>query len=141
MANWVDNYIVISHKNKRKMEAFVRKCEREMEETDFSFFNKIAGERAFIRYCEYDGENTIKLDIDSAWGTPEKTLEALTSRKYGFTLINGTYYECGMNFCGYHGGEHFENFDTLDSIPADIIANHGMAENWEEDHEIEQECE
>ena len=35
----------------------------------------------------------------------------------------------------------FEDFETLDGIPADIIANHGMAENWEEDHGTEQECE
>lgn len=137
MANWVDNFIVVSHKNKRKAQVFVRKCEREMEETDFSFFNKIADERVVVRHCEYDGKNTIKIDIDSAWNTPEKTLEALTSRKYGFTLVNGTYCEDGANFCGYHGGERFKDFNTLDGIPADIIANHGMDENWEEDHETE----
>jgi hypothetical protein len=140
MANWVDNYIVISHKNKRKMEAFVRKCEKEMKENNFNFFNKIANERAFIRNVDYDGF-TIKLCIDSAWNEVEDTLNVLTSRKYGFTLESGTYYECGMNFCGYHGGDSFEDFETLDGIPADIIANHGMAENWEEDHGTEQECE
>ncbi len=137
MANWVDNYIIISHKNTRKMQAFVRKCEREMKENGYNFFNKIAGERAFIRDITYNGKNIVELSIDSAWNEVEDTLDVLTSRKYGFTLESGTYYECGMNFCGYHGGDSFEDFKTLDGIPADIIENHGMAENWEEDHETE----
>ena len=137
MANWVDNYIVISHKNKRKMQAFVRKCEREMKENGYNFFNTIAGERAFVNDITYSGGNVVELSIDSAWNEVKDTIDVLTSRKYGFTLESGTYYECGMNFCGYHGGEKFEDFKTLDGIPADIIENHGMAENWEEDHETE----
>jgi len=141
MPNWVDNYIVISHKNKRKVQAFARKCEREMRENDFNFFNKIANERAFITDTKYEGGNTIALGIDSAWNEISDSINVLTSRKYGFILESGTYYECGMNFCGYHGGDSFEDFETLDEIPADIIANHGMAENWEEDHNNEQECE
>lgn len=120
------------------MQDFTRKCEREMLENGFNFFNKIAGERAFIRDTKYDGKNTIELSIDSAWNEISDSLDVLTSKKYGFTLESGTYYECGMNFCGYHGGDSYEDFETLDDIPADIIANHGMAENWEEDHETEQ---
>ena len=138
MPNWVDNYIVISHKNKRKMEAFVRKCEREMKENNFNFLNKIANERAFIGNVDYDGF-TIKLCIDSAWNEIGDTLDVLTSKKYGFTLESGTYYECGMNFCGYHRGDSFEDFETLDGIPEDIIANHIDVESWEEYHGTEQE--
>lgn len=155
MTNWVYNYIIISHKNTRKIEAFVRKCAREMQENGYGydslfyflngkpnkieikengyhFFNKIAGERAFVRYIHVHDDG-ISLRIDSAYEPIHKSIKALTDRKYGFTLERGTYCEDRMNFCGDYCGEHFKDFDNLNGIPIGIICDHSMYQKLEEE--------
>lgn len=132
MPNWCDNYIVLEHKNKRKAKAFAGRWKKEDMYGKIQYFHRIAGERAFITHCEYDGANTLKLWVDSAWSPPEETIRTLTSRKYGFELVSGSYYEGGAGICGYLlSGDEF-NANDFENIPSDIIETHGIEQAEEE---------
>ncbi len=125
MPNWCDNYITLTHKNKRKAKAFAGRCQKESRSEKYKYFHRIAGERAFVQNCEYDGANTLTLCVDSAWSPCEDTIRTLESRKYGFELVSGTYYEGGAGICGYLLGDEFDSSD-FDNIPKDIVQTHGI---------------
>ena len=129
MPNWCDNYIVLEHKNKRKAKEFAKKCQAESENNDNAFFYKIARERAFVIHCEYDGANTLKLCVDSAWSPCTETIVELERK--GFELVKGSYYEGGAGICGYLLGDEFDAND-FENIQADIIETHGIEQAEEE---------
>ena len=130
MPNWCDNYIVLKHKHRREAKAFAKKCEAESKNDDDAFFHKIANERAFVINCEYDGANTLKLCVDSAWSPCTETIIELERK--GFELVSGSYYEGGSGICGYLLGDEFDSND-FGSIPQDIIETHGIEPSEDEE--------
>lgn len=98
-------------------------------------------------YDWYRDENTISISMNTAWGPPIEFYQQM-EEKYDFE-IEGSYYEPGMCFVGYYGGEHFD-LAAMDSeevrgeIPKDLDEMYNISE-WleqvEEEEKLEKEAE
>jgi len=87
-------------------------------------------------YCDWDGEDTLQLSFDSAWGPPLSAYE--TAESTMDLEITASFYEPGMCFVGNRDESwefDFEDEDWADGIPQDLIDEWGLEEeyeNWKE---------
>ena len=94
-------------------------------------------------YCDWDGEDTLQISFDSAWGPP---LAAYDHAESTMNLeITASFYEPGMCFVGDRDGSwefDFEDEDWADGIPQDLIVDWCLEEeyeNWKDWQEEEEE--
>ena len=92
-------------------------------------------------------DNTIFIYMNTAWGPPIEFYQQM-EEKYDFE-IDASYYEPGMCFVGYYGGDHFD-YGQMDSeevrseIPKDLDEMYGISdwlEQIEEEERLEKEAE
>ena len=92
-------------------------------------------------------DNVITISMNTAWGPPIQFYEQM-EEKYDFE-IEASYYEPGMCFVGYYGGDHFD-YAAMDSeevrseIPKDLDEMYGISdylEEYEEEERLEKEAE
>jgi len=61
-----------------------------------------------------------------------ETYQELQNR--GFEILSAMYYEPGMGFCGYHGGENYEiDPEDLSNIPNDLKSFFAIEEDFDLD--------
>lgn len=101
---------------------------------------------------EYDEENlSINFWFDSPWGPPDALYERIENGEYGDDLhVFAEWHEEGMAFVGrfqYGLNENYEydDLDSLDNIPDELVDNWNLREmledraEWEENDEIDEE--
>jgi len=94
-------------------------------------------------YCDWDGDDTLQLSFDTAWGPP---LGAYDIAESTMNLeITASFYEPGMCFVGDREDSYefdFEDENWAEYIPTDLIDDWGLEDeydNWKEWQEEEEE--
>ena len=82
--------------------------------------------------CDWDGDDTLQLSFDTAWGPPLKAYDIAES-----TLnldITASFYEPGMCFVGDRDGSwefDFEDENWADNIPQELIDDWSLEEEYD----------
>ena len=164
MPNWCDNTLNISNTDKTKIDAIEKELQKEDSEIlkllrpydgewDYGWCVENWGTKWDARVIDYfrDGDNSISITFETAWGPPLALYSYLYESDEGWE-IDAYYNEPGMCFAGtwYNGSDDLYEYAELsadeidEELPEELNEMYAIAQykrDWEEENEDEDEDE